>query len=70
MAITEEDEVPWWERSIAPAAELIGSHVLDIEIIVAGDGFSYPKPGNTVSIAYVGYLPCGRVFDTTYRRGL
>ena len=42
-----------------------------MDILVAGDGFMYPKPGDVVSVHYVGYLPSsGKVFDSTYRRGV
>ena len=58
----------WWNRSIKPETG-IGTHTLDVEILVAGDGYRFPKPGNTVAVQYVGYLPSGKVFDSTYRRG-
>lgn len=58
----------WWNRPIKPETG-IGTHTLDVEILVAGDGYRFPKPGNTVAVQYVGYLPSGKVFDSTYRRG-
>ena len=58
----------WWNRPIKPETG-IGTHTLDVEILVAGDGYRFPKPGNVVAVQYVGYLPSGKVFDSTYRRG-
>lgn len=65
----DEEDLPWFERSIGPETEEIGGQCLDIEIIIAGDGFNYPQAGQRVSVEYVGYLPNGKVFDATYRRG-
>ena len=72
-AMDEKDEevdpaTKWWNRPIKPETD-IKSHTLDVEILVAGDGYRFPKPGNVVSVQYVGYLPNGKVFDSTYRRG-
>ena len=58
----------WWNRPIKPEPE-IGPNELEVETMVAGDGYRYAKPGMTVSVHYVGYLPDGRVFDATHRRG-
>ncbi|KAJ1454716.1 hypothetical protein M885DRAFT_464953 [Pelagophyceae sp. CCMP2097] len=63
-----DDLPPWWDQPIA-AQPPIGARELHVEILVAGDGFKYPKAGSTVSVHYVGYLPSGKVFDATYRRG-
>ena len=110
-----EDEIlsesKWWNRPIKPEGD-IPPTALDVEILVAGDGYRFPKPGMTVggpgrcsafkttrvaptrainwsapersparnaagcgrpdaqvAVQYVGYLPSGRVFDATYRRG-
>ena len=51
----------WWNRPIKPEPE-IGPNELEVETMVAGDGYRYAKPGMTVSVHYVGYLPDGRVF--------
>ena len=58
----------WWNRPIKPEPA-IGPNELEVETMVAGDGYRYAKPGMTVSVHYVGYLPDGRVFDATHRRG-
>ena len=58
----------WWNRPIKPEPA-IGPTELEVETMVAGDGYRYAKPGMTVSVHYVGYLPDGRVFDATHRRG-
>ena len=69
VAGTQKDE-PWYERQ---GEELdlttTGRGMLKVEILVAGDGINYPKPGHVVSVHYVAYLPDGRVFDATHRRG-
>jgi len=58
----------WWNRPIKPETG-IGPAELEVETMVAGDGYRYAKPGMTVSVHYVGYLPDGKVFDATHRRG-
>ena len=40
-----------------------------IERLVPGDGQTYPKPGMTVKIHYVGTLQDGSVFDSSRDRG-
>mgnify|MGYP003387465189 CR=1 FL=1 len=42
-----------------------------IEIVVAGDGVTYPNRnrGDYVTIHYTGYLPDKSIFDSTKRRG-
>jgi len=47
---------------------------LKVEILIAGDGLNYPKPGNLVSVHYTAYLvnsdgTQGPVFDATRERG-
>ena len=46
----------WWNRPIKPEPA-IGPNELEVETMVAGDGYRYAKPGMTVSVHYVGYLP-------------
>jgi FK506-binding protein 1 len=42
---------------------------VQIEITVAGDGYTYPKPGDLVTIEYTGKLLNGNEFDSTIKRG-
>ena len=37
----------------------VTSKTLNVEILVAGDGYHYPRMNNLVSVDYVGYLPDG-----------
>lgn len=65
---TDEGDEAWWSKGIEAQKE-IPAHGLEIEVLAAGDGLRYPKKGETVRVRYVGYLPNGRVFDSTYKRG-
>ena len=47
----------------------VQGNTLRVEIVVAGDGISYPKPGDIVTIHYTGFLPNGKQFDSTKDRG-
>ena len=40
-----------------------------VEIFTAGDGINYPKPGQTVTIHYIGYLVDGSQWDSSRDRG-
>ncbi|KAG7088303.1 FK506 binding protein proline rotamase rapamycin-binding protein [Marasmius oreades] len=42
---------------------------LTIEIVAPGDGKTYPRAGDIVSIHYVGTLEDGTQFDSSYDRG-
>ncbi|CAI5742616.1 unnamed protein product [Hyaloperonospora brassicae] len=42
---------------------------LEIECIKAGDGVNFPRPGQTVSVHYVGTLTTGSKFDSSRDRG-
>jgi len=41
----------------------------NLKILHAGDAVNFPKPGDTVSVHYLGYLPDGSPFDDSYSRG-
>eukprot|EP01001_Neometanema_parovale_P012199 NODE_8474_length_700_cov_34.533795_g8218_i0.p1 GENE.NODE_8474_length_700_cov_34.533795_g8218_i0~~NODE_8474_length_700_cov_34.533795_g8218_i0.p1 ORF type:complete len:109 (+),score=16.36 NODE_8474_length_700_cov_34.533795_g8218_i0:60-386(+) len=43
--------------------------VVSLEKIIEGDGKSYPKRGQIVSVHYVGMLSDGTEFDNTRKRG-
>eukprot|EP00996_Jenningsia_fusiforme_P004522 NODE_5354_length_686_cov_29.739403_g4980_i0.p1 GENE.NODE_5354_length_686_cov_29.739403_g4980_i0~~NODE_5354_length_686_cov_29.739403_g4980_i0.p1 ORF type:complete len:109 (-),score=19.26 NODE_5354_length_686_cov_29.739403_g4980_i0:221-547(-) len=43
--------------------------VVSLEKIIEGDGKTYPKKGQIVSVHYVGMLPDGSEFDSTRKRG-
>jgi len=60
--------VAWWSKASEPQKN-IGAHALEIEMLLAGDGLRYPRSGDAVKVRYVRYLPNGKVFDSTYRRG-
>ena len=42
--------------------------LIDVQIIRAGDGKYYPKPGETVAIHYTIKLASGKEVDNTYKR--
>ncbi|KAF9267316.1 peptidyl-prolyl cis-trans isomerase [Marasmius fiardii PR-910] len=42
---------------------------LTIEIVEPGDGKTYPRAGDIVSIHYVGTLEDGSQFDSSFKRG-
>lgn len=39
-----------------------------VETVKPGDGVSFPKPGNRVTVHYTGRLTNGKVFDSSVQR--
>ena len=44
------------------------SNSVTVEIFAAGDGINYPRPGNTVTVHYSGFLADGTRWDSSRDR--
>ena len=60
-------EVSSWGHSSVTGSMSRGK--VTVEIFTAGDGINYPKPGQTVTIHYIGYLVDGSQWDSSRDRG-
>ncbi|KAF7325557.1 Peptidylprolyl isomerase [Mycena kentingensis (nom. inval.)] len=52
-----------------PVVSVLVQMGVNIEVLTPGDGKSFPKPGDTVTIHYVGTLTDGSKFDSSRDRG-
>jgi len=59
---------PFWSETPPPHPETLAKFVR-IETLKAGDGVTFPKPGDTVIVHYTGKLPDGKEFDSSVKRG-